>query len=371
LWRITCADSLVELPRLKAARRRFRLIPTDPKYNLGVNYGRGRKADLRPPQVYLAECREWMGHCADLLTADGSLWIVICDEWVDQYGLLLREVGLHLRQRIVWYESFGNNNPNGFNRCHRYLLWAVKDPKRFVFHPEAVNRPSDRQGKYNDRRAEPGGKNWDSIWGINPPIPRLTATCKERLEGFPTQLPLALLRPIIECASDPGDEILDPFSGSGTAGHAALEAGRRYLGIEEIKDFALRSEQRLAGVAQALADRDEHGWRPDEVRRRDLALKGQTVVANGHRDRLLIEWAESTGRCVNVDRTTDWGNPMLLGVDGDRATCVGHYRQYLDMRPGLLRRIPQELGGGKVLCCWCTPEGCHADALASRANNEV
>jgi site-specific DNA-methyltransferase (adenine-specific) len=368
-WQITCADSRAELPRLKAAGRRFRLIPTDCVYNLGLDYGRGRKADLRPPDEYLGWCREWMGHCADLLTPDGSLWALICDEWLDHYGLLLREVGLHLRQRIVWFETFGINNPNGFNRCHRYWLWAVKDPDRFVFHPEAVNRPSDRQTKYADRRADPDGKTWDSVWGINPPIPRLTATCKERLEGFPTQLPVALLRPVIECASDPGDVILDPFSGSGTAGHAALEAGRQYLGIELNEDFAARSRRRLAGVARALADRDGHGWRPDEALRRDLALKGQTVVANMHRDRLLIDWAESVGRRVNVDRTTDWGNPMVLGVDGDRHACVQHYQQYLDMRPGLLRRIP-ELRGGKVLCCWCAPELCHGDVLTKLANRE-
>ena len=39
-----------------------------------------------------------------------------------------------------------------------------------------------------------------------------------------------LLRPIVACASEPGDLVLDPVSGSGTTGMASLDLGRRYLG---------------------------------------------------------------------------------------------------------------------------------------------
>lgn len=53
----------------------------------------------------------------------------------------------------------------------------------------------------------------------------------ERL-GFPTQKPLALLRRIIESSSQPGDVVLDPFCGCGTAIDAAQELGRRWIGID-------------------------------------------------------------------------------------------------------------------------------------------
>jgi site-specific DNA-methyltransferase (adenine-specific) len=125
----------------------------------------------------------------------------------------------------------------------------VKDPERFVFHESAVLRLSDRQVKYADRRAHPGGKLWDSVWGINPPIPRLVANSHERLPGFPTQLPLALLNAVVGCASDPGDLVCDPFSGSATTGEAAIRLGRRYLGFEQSPVFAERSRQRLQAVS--------------------------------------------------------------------------------------------------------------------------
>ncbi len=56
-------------------------------------------------------------------------------------------------------------------------------------------------------------------------------TSGERL-GYPTQKPLALLERIIQASSNPGDVILDPFCGCGTAVHAAQKLGRNWIGID-------------------------------------------------------------------------------------------------------------------------------------------
>jgi site-specific DNA-methyltransferase (adenine-specific) len=53
----------------------------------------------------------------------------------------------------------------------------------------------------------------------------------ERL-GYPTQKPIALLERIIAASSNPGDVILDPFCGCGTAVAAAEKLGRRWIGID-------------------------------------------------------------------------------------------------------------------------------------------
>lgn len=54
---------------------------------------------------------------------------------------------------------------------------------------------------------------------------------KERL-GFPTQKPLALLERIIKLSSNPGDLVLDPFCGCGTALVAAQNLKRKWVGID-------------------------------------------------------------------------------------------------------------------------------------------
>ena len=65
------------------------------------------------------------------------------------------------------------------------------------------------------------------VWDINV----INATAKERL-GYPTQKPEALLERIIQASSNPGDLVLDPFCGCGTAVVAAQKLGRQWIGID-------------------------------------------------------------------------------------------------------------------------------------------
>ena len=110
------------------------------------------------------------------------------------------EAGLYHRQTIIWYETFGVCCTGKFNRCTRPLLWFVKNPRHFVFRdcPD-IRCPSDWQLKYKDKRANPRGKLWNDLWQI----PRVAGTHAERIEGFPTQLPIRLLRPIVDVPQAP------------------------------------------------------------------------------------------------------------------------------------------------------------------------
>ena len=65
---------------------------------------------------------------------------------------------------------------------------------------------------------------WTDIFPIN-------SQAAERL-GYPTQKPLALLERIVQASSNPGDWVLDPFCGCGTAIAAAQKLGRRWIGID-------------------------------------------------------------------------------------------------------------------------------------------
>ena len=66
------------------------------------------------------------------------------------------------------------------------------------------------------------------------------------MPDFPTQLPLALLTPIVLCATEPGDLVLDSFSGSATTGVVAITHGRRYLGSNGYRTLPEASRMRLA-----------------------------------------------------------------------------------------------------------------------------
>jgi site-specific DNA-methyltransferase (adenine-specific) len=240
-WSIINSDVMDGLESVRDEHGPARLIFTDPPYNIGINYGDGEQADRLSDAAYMKWVRQWFALCWDCLTDDGSLWVMIGDEYAAEYAVELKATGYTVRSWIKWYETFGVNCSNKFNRTSRHIFYAVKDPAAFVFNPEAVTRPSDRQTKYGDSRASAGGKIWDDVWQIS----RLTGTCSERIPDFPTQLPLALVEPIVLCASMPGDLVVDPFNGSGTTGVASVRNGRKYVGVEKSEAFADIATKRI------------------------------------------------------------------------------------------------------------------------------
>jgi site-specific DNA-methyltransferase (adenine-specific) len=82
-----------------------------------------------------------------------------------------------------------------------------------------------RMKLYLDERS---GRPMQTLWDDIPPI---NSQAQERL-GYPTQKPRALLERIIAASSNPGDVVLDPFCGCGTAVDAAQKLGRRWIGID-------------------------------------------------------------------------------------------------------------------------------------------
>jgi hypothetical protein len=70
---------------------------------------------------------------------------------------------------------------------------------------------------------------------------------------------------------------------------------------------------------------------------------------------------------VYIGRPSKWGNPFVVGVDGERGECIELYREWILTQPDLLADV-SELKG-KKLGCWCKPRPCHGDVLAELAEN--
>jgi hypothetical protein len=70
---------------------------------------------------------------------------------------------------------------------------------------------------------------------------------------------------------------------------------------------------------------------------------------------------------VYIGRPSKWGNPFVVGEDGERGECVELFREWIVKQPDLLADL-HELRG-KVLGCWCKPSACHGDVLAKLADD--
>lgn len=64
---------------------------------------------------------------------------------------------------------------------------------------------------------------------------------------------------------------------------------------------------------------------------------------------------------VYIGRGSKWGNPFMIGVDGDRKNVIEKYYSYIKNKPELLECL-DELKD-KTLGCYCKPQDCHGDVL--------
>lgn len=173
-------------------------------------------------------------------------------------ALALQDDGWILRSDIIWAKP--NPMPESVTdrptKSHEYLFLFAKSP-RYYYDADSIREPHTDKALYQQEVARrnphrpgkaagaPGqskqsgmaaglrelnalGANKRTVWTV-PTVP------------FPGShfavYPPDLIRPCIRAGSEPGDIVLDPFSGSGTTGAVATFEGRKYIGIDLNRDY--------------------------------------------------------------------------------------------------------------------------------------
>jgi site-specific DNA-methyltransferase (adenine-specific) len=136
--------------------------------------------------------------------------------------------------RVYRLDSLINPNANRPNLTYEFLgvtrVWRWTRERMTKAHKDGLviqTKPGtipQLKRFLDEQRGIPLGDVWTDI----PPI---NSQAQERL-GYPTQKPRALLERIIAASSNPGDVVLDPFCGCGTAVDAAQKLGRQWIGID-------------------------------------------------------------------------------------------------------------------------------------------
>lgn len=223
----------------KMDSQRFDLIFADPPYflsNGGVTCQSGRMVSVdkghwdRPANAKEMHRfnSEWLRECQRLLRPNGSIFVSGTHHSIFSVGFAMQELGFKILNQITWVKKAPPPNLccRYFTHATETIIWAARDGK------------SRHKFNYQDMKAENGGKQMLSAWRMGAPRKAEKACGKH-----PTQKPLELLERIVRAASDPGDCVLDPFTGGGTTGIACSGLGRMFVGIErepEYLDLAIR-----------------------------------------------------------------------------------------------------------------------------------
>lgn len=209
------------------------LIFVDPPYNIGKDFN-GRKDKWNSEKEYLDWCCQWLDLCVKKLKDTGSLYVMAATQNMPHIDLYLRGK-LEILSRIVWYyDSSGVQAKQYYGSLYEPILFCVKDKNQYTFNSNdiLVDAKTGAQRKLIDyRKAVPAMYNTKKVPGNVWEIPRVRYRMDE-YEDHPTQKPIALLERIITASSNPGDLILDPFSGTFTTSFVAKQLGRRSIGIE-------------------------------------------------------------------------------------------------------------------------------------------
>ncbi len=249
--------------------------------------------------------------------------------------LVERNQALGVRPNLIY--EYNGYTPKWGWMMERVKLEKLDKEGKLVW--SSNGRPSRKI--YLDEVKQPVIANlWDDI----PPI---SAQSAERL-GYPTQKPLALLERIINASSNPGDVVLDPSCGCGTAIAAAQKLGRKWIGIDithlaiglikrrmedafgDALEYEVIGEPTTIDEAKTLAEQDKYqfqwwalglvGARPaDQKKGSDHGIDGRLYFHD-----------DNSGRTKQV----------VLSVKGGQHVNVSHIRDLI----GVLEREKAEIG---------------------------
>ncbi|MFB3916482.1 MAG: site-specific DNA-methyltransferase [Terriglobales bacterium] len=270
-------DLLKEIPPHSA-----KLIVTSPPYNIGKKYE--RKTSLNS---YLEGQKATLALAARILREDGSLcWQVgnhVDAGEIYPLDLLIypvcKELGLKLRNRIIWHFEHGLHCSRRFSGRYETILWFTKSDK-YTFNLDPVRVPQKYPGKkafkgprIGQYTCHPLGKNPGDLWII----PNVKHNHVEKTV-HPCQFPIELVERLVLSLTNPDDLVVDPYLGVGSAACAAILHGRRAAGAEIVPEYLEIARKRIEAAFERRLPRrpiERPVYRPDPntaIARRPIAL---------------------------------------------------------------------------------------------------
>lgn len=168
-------------------------------------------------------------------------------------ALYFKEIGFNLHDTMIWQKISPYQHPNRYIQSFEYMFIFCKGNKQIAnlicdrkniwggtwihgterqVHGETKSLSNVQKAK----RVKKYGARFN-IWDIPPE--------KNNNTGHPAVFPESLARDHILSWSNPGDLVLDPFSGSGTTCKMATLSNRNYIGIDISEEYCNLARERI------------------------------------------------------------------------------------------------------------------------------
>ena len=235
---IDCIEMMRSLPSGCA-----QFVFADPPFNLNKKYLTYN--DNRDFDEYLKWTEQWIEAALDVLRDDGTLMVYNIPRLLTYTATILNEKA-EFRHWIAW-NSGGKPLGRTLQPAHYGILFYTKTrASKF----RDVRAPHKSCRKCNTYLKDYGGKEYQrhpfgyQISDVWDDIHRVRHASK-RIDNHPCQLPVHLIERLILMTTDPGDLVIDPFCGGGSAAVAAKQLGRDYIGAEIDTHYQQVSQQKF------------------------------------------------------------------------------------------------------------------------------
>lgn len=238
------ADNLKVLKRIKSDS--IHLVYIDPPFNTGRKQQGKRGAYNDRHDSYIPDLMERVEETKRILRSDGSFLIHLDCREVHYVKVELDKVFGRdcFMNEIIWSYDYGGRSKKKWPSKHDNILWYVRNPNEYTFNFEAIDRiPYEAPSLCGPEKAA-RGKTPTDVWKQT----IVHTTGKERT-GYPTQKPLKIIERIVKVHSNPGDIVLDFYSGSGTTGFAAVKNERSFILVDNNQDAIDVTTERINFVS--------------------------------------------------------------------------------------------------------------------------
>ena len=258
-YKIILGDTLENLRNIDSSK--FDLIITSPPYNVGKEYEVKQSIEK-----YLEQQKIVIKELVRVTSSIGNIcWQV--GNYVNKgeifpldifYYQIFKDLGLKLRNRIVWHFGHGLHASKRFSGRYETILWFSKSDK-YIFNLDDVRIPSKYPGKRHFKgpnkgqlSGNPKGKNPSDAWEIVLQdwekefweIPNVKCNHPEKTI-HPCQYPIELVERCVLALTNQNSWILDPYAGVGSTMIAALKNNRNVIGIEKEEKYIEIAEMKI------------------------------------------------------------------------------------------------------------------------------
>lgn len=232
------------------------LVFADPPYNI-------KKTEwdtFESQEAYIEWSIRWIKEAARVLKNTGSLYICGFSEILADLKHPASRY-FHSNRWLIWSYRNKANLGKDWGRSHESILHFRKssafalrvDDIRIPYGHHTLKYPVHPQATTSQYG---NGKRQTEMWTPNPlgakpkDVIEIPTTCNgmEEKTPHPTQKPEELLRKLVLAASDDGQMVIDPFSGSGTTLVVAEQLGRKWMGCDTNAEYNAWAVKRIANA---------------------------------------------------------------------------------------------------------------------------